>query len=195
MPNAGAAFSNAFNQGMQQNALAGFAQNPNDPRAQGAAARYDPGAVMQYRLQAEKQKMVTEQGQHEEWLKYAGSLAKWADTPEKWDQAVDYMVSHGHAEAAQLKGKFSPALRANFMALGGVQDDKPQNPQLIPFQAGGGVLMRDPQTGAVQQLVIPNDGSQPAGAPVNNGQPLTDDQMRQLLNGGQTGSAPSGGFR
>jgi hypothetical protein len=127
-PNAGQGFSNAFNQGMQQNALAAFAQNPNDPRAQAAASRYDPSAVMQYR----QQEMQLSHEQTQQWHAYAGELAKWADNPQKWDEAVDYMVSQGHPEAAQLKGKFSPALRQSFMALGGVKDDNPvQDPGII----------------------------------------------------------------
>lgn len=131
IPNAGEAFGNALNQGMQQNALAAFAQNPNDPANAAAAARYDPSVVLQYGLQSRREQAALSQQQLEQWHKYAGDLAKWADTPEKWDQAVDYMVAQGHPEAAQLKGKFSPALRASFMSLGGVQDENTQDPSII----------------------------------------------------------------
>jgi hypothetical protein len=131
-PNAGQAFTDAFQGGMKQNALANFAQNPGDPKAAGAAARYAPDAVLQYRekelaTQAEQQKAALEQ-----WHKTAGAIAKLADTPEKWDQAVDYLVAQGHPEVAQLKGHFSPNLRAQFMALGGEKDDNPaQDPGII----------------------------------------------------------------
>ena len=194
-PNAGQSFSNAFNQGMQQNALSAFARNPNDPNAQGAAARYDPQAVMQYREQQLRQQQALSQQQLEQWHKTAGEIAKIATDPQKWDQAVDYLVAQGHPEVAQLKGKFSPYLRAQFMALGGVEEDKPQQPHFVPFQQGGGVVAVNPD-GTTRMVVQPNDGSQQPGAPVNNGAPLTDDQMRQLLgNGGQAGSPSPVPFR
>jgi hypothetical protein len=192
-PNAGDAFAKAFQGGMQQNALASFAQNPNDPRAQGAAARYDPNAVMQYRIAQQRQQQELSQQELEQWHKTAGEIAKIADTPQKWDEAVDHLVAMGHPEVAQLKGHFSPYLRAQFMALGGVQDDKPQQPHFVPFQQGGGVVAVNPD-GTTRMVVQPNDGTAAPGSLVNNGQPLTDDQMRQLLgNGGQTPPA-SGGF-
>jgi hypothetical protein len=166
-PNAGEAFANAYQQGQQRNALAGFAQNPSDPNAMAAAAQYDPGAVLQYRQQQQamgvKQAELSQQ-QLADWHKYAGELAKWADTPEKWDQAVEYLSSSGHPEAAQLKGQFSPALRAQFMALGGVQDDKPQ---IITPQPGAGAFTLD-QNGHPVTLIAPNDGSQPMGAPADH---------------------------
>lgn len=163
-PNAGEAFSNALQQGQQRNALAGFAQNPSDPNAMAAAAQYDPGAVLQYRQQqqvlAAKQSELSQQ-QLQDWHKYAGELAKWADTPEKWDQAVNYLAASGHPEVAQLRGQFSPVLRAQFMALGGVADDKPQ---IITPQPGGGAFRLD-DNGNPVPLVLPNDGSQQTGAP------------------------------
>jgi hypothetical protein len=177
-PNAGEAFSNALQQGMQRNALAGFAQNPSDPSAMAAAAQYDPGAVLQYRQQqqvlAAKQGELTQQ-QLQDWHKYAGELAKWADTPEKWDQAVGYMVQNGHQEAAQLMGKFSPALRASFMANGGVQDDRPQ---VVTTQAGGaaGVLNSD---GTITPLIVPNPGDQPTGAPASAPPPSAINYLKQ----------------
>jgi hypothetical protein len=209
-PNAGESFANTFQQGQQRNALAGFAQNPGDPNALAAAAQYDPGAVLQYREQqqamAAKQGELTQQ-QLQDWHKYAGELAKWADTAEKWDQAVDYLAASGHPEVAQLKGQFSPAMRAQFMALGGVQDDRPQ---IITPQPGGGAFMLD-SNGHPVPLVLPNDGSQATGAPsmptVSTPQeaaklpPGTQFRMPDGRigtvpgNGGQTAPAPSGGFR
>jgi hypothetical protein len=134
-PNAGEAFTNAFQGGMKQNALSSFAQNPSDPKAQGAAARYDPNAVMQYRLQEQRQQLAQQQSNHEEWLKHAGNLAKWADTPEKRNQAIDQLLATNHPDISTedlLKLKSLPpeqwqAVRANFMAAAGVADDKPQH--------------------------------------------------------------------
>lgn len=150
---------------MQQNALSAFATNPN-PQTAGAAARYDPGAVLQYNLAQQKEQAALGQQQLDQWHKYAGELAKWADTPEKWDQAVEYMVSHGHSEAAQLKGHFSPALRANFMALGGVQDEaNAGQPKYFNVAPGGMVAALDPGSNQPRVIIAPNDGTQMSGAP------------------------------
>jgi hypothetical protein len=134
-PNAGASFAQSFTQGLQQNkeqagrnALAKLVTNPSDPQALQAAAQYDPSAALQ--VQQSQRKYTDEEHQH--WAKYAGELAKWATDPQKWDQAIDYIVRQGHPEAAQLKGHFSPALREHFMAQGGIQDDAPvQDPAMI----------------------------------------------------------------
>ncbi|MDB5584320.1 MAG: Soluble lytic murein transglycosylase [Bradyrhizobium sp.] len=125
-PNAGANFAQAFQQGLQRNeqqagknALATMVTNPNDPQAFSRAAKYDPAAAMQ--LQQQQRKFTDDE--HQQWNKYAGELAKWATDPAKWDQAVGYLVQSGHPEAAKLKGQFSPAMRAHFMAQAGIQDD------------------------------------------------------------------------
>jgi hypothetical protein len=163
---------------------------------------------MQYKLGQQKAQSES----LDEWHKYAGQLAKWADSPEKWDQAVDYLVQSGHPEAAKLKGQFSPALRAQFMALGGVQDDKPQEPRYVPFQQGGGVLAVNPD-GTTHMVVAPNPGDQPAGAPVAQAPPapaiarlranpqeaaqfdeIFGPGAAQKVLGGQTAPAPSGTF-
>lgn len=60
--------------------------------------------------------------QTKEWEQYIGQLAQWADTPEKWDQAVDYLSSQGYSGAQQFKGRFSPEGRSALMKGGGVSD-------------------------------------------------------------------------
>lgn len=173
-PNAGQAFTDAFQKGQQQNALAAFATNPNDQTA-GAAARYDPSAVLTYNLEAQKEKAALSQQQLQVWHKYAGELAKWADTPQKRDQAIDYLLSHNHPDISAddlLKLKAMPpdqwqAVRANFMALGGVQDDNPNGAQVVVTpQAGAPAFIYDKSTGQTKEIFAPNDGSQTPGAPV-----------------------------
>jgi hypothetical protein len=216
-PNAGEAFTNAFQQGMQGSAINALMQNPDDPNALAAYAKYDPKAALEYSLQQRKENLTAKQQQTEldakrlqDWHKYAGELAKWADTPDKWDQAVDYLVQSGHPEAAQLKGQFSPAVRAQFMALGGIEDDKPQ---IITPQPGGGAFQYNPN-GPPIPLVLPNDGSQQTGAPAAQMPTVATPEDAAKLppgtqfrmpdgrigtvpggNGGQTAVAPSGGFR
>jgi len=65
---------------------------------------------------------VLQPAQQREWQQYIGKVAAWADTPEKWDQAVDYFVQSGFPNAAELRGGFSPQLRQQFMAQGGYSD-------------------------------------------------------------------------
>jgi hypothetical protein len=159
---------------MQQNALAGFAMNPGDPNAQGAAARYDPGAVMQYRQGQQSAQAQLSQEQIQTWHHYAASLAKWADTPQKWDQAIDYLLQSNHPDIStqalmQLKGHFDPALRQSFMAMGGQQDDNPNGSQVVVTpQPGAPAFIYDKSTGQTKQIFAPNDGSHPAGAPVQD---------------------------
>lgn len=64
--------------------------------------------------------------QTKEWEQYIGQLAQWADTPEKWDQAVDYLSAQGYSGAAQFKGRFSPEGRSALMQRGGVPDAQRQ---------------------------------------------------------------------
>lgn len=140
-PNAGQAFEQSFQKGQQQNALAAFATNPG-PQTAGAAARFDPSAVLDYNLHAQNEKIAANQLQLNEWHKYAGSLAKWADTPEKWDQAINHLLSVNHPDISTpdlmaLKGRFDPALRQSFMALGGAEDDKPD--ELTSYMTNAGI--------------------------------------------------------
>jgi hypothetical protein len=86
---------------------------------------------MQYRQGQQSAQAQLSQEQIQTWHHYAASLAKWADTPQKWDQAIDYLLQSNHPDIStqalmQLKGHFDPALRQSFMAMGGQQDDKPQ---------------------------------------------------------------------
>jgi hypothetical protein len=205
-PNAGQAFSDSFNHGMQQNALAGFAMNPNNPSAQGQAARYDPGAVMQYKLGEQRAQAELGHQQLTEWHKYAGELAKWADTPQKWDQAIDYLLQSNHPDVSTqqlmaLKGHFDPGLRASFMALGGVQDDNSNQPKIIPLQAGGSVVQYDPATGGIKPLVLPNDGSQATAAPAGGNMPTVSSPQEAMslppgtqfrMPDGRIGTVPGG---
>lgn len=67
--------------------------------------------------------------QQQELTSYIGSVAQWADTPEKWDQAVDYLTQNGLPNAARFKGQFSPELRGQLMAQGGIDGGSPESQQ------------------------------------------------------------------
>ena len=157
-PNAGQAFQQSFQQGMAQNqaraaknALASYAMDPTNQGAFAQAVTADPStAIALQNSQTERQRYSQEQNQAQlkQWHSYAGSLAKWADTPEKWDQAIDHLLQMNHPDISTqdllaLKGHFDPALRANFMAQGGVQDDKPD--ELTQFMTNAGIDPNSPQ--------------------------------------------------
>jgi hypothetical protein len=165
-PYAGLGFADAFQGGMQRNALAALALNPNDPNAQTAAAPYAPGQVMQAR---QHQAELTQQ-EHEAWVKTIGQAAKMADTPEKWDAAVDYFASHGHPDALQFKGQFSPAIRLAFMAQAGIEDDKPQaDPSSVrEYQYARGQGFNGSYTDFLQYVHPPSPVTIPAGATVSS---------------------------
>lgn len=108
-----------FRQGEKDNALRQYAMNPNDPNAVNALAGADPRLAIQVRQQqAEAMKAKQEQD-----AKVIASLARDANDPQTFDQAVDQVVAMGYPDAAQFKGKFSPALRSALMAAGGIKDE------------------------------------------------------------------------
>jgi len=158
--------ANDVRQGQQQNALSAYAQNPDDPNALNALARNgDPRIAMQLRQQQQQ----AQAAKQEQDTKMIAALARDAKDPAQFDSAVDQVVAMGYPEAAQFKGKFSPALRSALMASGGLKDDEPQRPQLVPYTQGGGVAAYDPQTRSLQTLVMPNPGDKQTGAPVQGG--------------------------
>lgn len=66
--------------------------------------------------------------QHADFRQYVGQLAQWADTPQKWNRAIGYLVSRGYPGAAQYRNKFSPELRQHFMAPSPDQQSVPGGP-------------------------------------------------------------------
>jgi hypothetical protein len=79
-------------------------------------------------------------------MEVVGNLALWADTPEKWEQAIDFAEGQG-IDLSAYRGKFSPATRQSAIAMAGhtkqyLEQTKPVN------MAPGGRLV-DPTTGRV----------------------------------------------
>lgn len=143
-PNAGQSFLQSFQQGIKQNqeraaqnALSAYALDPNNSTALATAIRTNPESaisLMNANTTRQREQAALTQQQHEQWTKYAGNLAKWADTPQKWDQAIDYLLSSNHPEVSTeqlqaLKGHFDPALRQSFMAQAGISDPGPTDLQ------------------------------------------------------------------
>lgn len=132
--NAGQSFNTGFNQGQdrrreadQQNALGAYARNPNDPDVVNALSGVDPSLAIKIRQQQEQ----ASSAKHEKDTGVIATLARDAKDPESFDAAVDQVVAMGYPEAAQFKGKFSPALRSALMAAGGIKDDDGRQPSAL----------------------------------------------------------------
>jgi hypothetical protein len=218
-PNAGQGFADAFQGGMQKNAINALMMNPNDPKALAGYAQYDPKGALTYSLDQRKQERQFTADEHKAWVVTAAKAAKMAKTPELRDQIVDYYVSHGYPEAAQIKqipAEQWPAARAALMAQGGEKDDEPQadpgiireydiakQRRLIPADTTYGqyVTMRNPgsQTPVVlghNDQLVSGGGSTPPTATGPNGEKVQYNAQTgqwEPLTGGAGGNA-SGGF-
>lgn len=140
MINFGLQDPNAFARGMQQgrqpfdemtatiekqradNALRAYASNPQGPGAINALAQVDPRLAIQQQGQMANQ--AAEKQERD--AKLIAGLARDSKDATSFDAAVDQVVSMGYPQAAQFKGKFSPALRTALMAAGGVKDEVQQ---------------------------------------------------------------------
>lgn len=122
------------------NALATFQANPNDPKALQAVTQKDPRLGMQLQQQMSAQQ-AEEAKKRAEML---GQAAQWADTPEKWDTAIDYLAQQGF-KVEQYKGKFSPESRMAAIASAG--ELKAYLDRQAPVNVGPGSHLVDPATG------------------------------------------------
>lgn len=74
-----------------------------------------------------------------------GEAARYADTPEKWDGAVDYLVRNGHPELAEYRGQFSEANRMGAIAAAGLLDkyNKDMTGRIVVVPQGGDIRRLD----------------------------------------------------
>lgn len=145
-----------YEQNMAKGALGVLLKDPTNQRALAALAQVDPERAMEFR------KTQLEYGgkSHDEWVKTVAHAAKQATTPEAWDATIDQFVAAGHPEAAQLKGKFSPAVRSYYMAQGGLDDGHdPQDPGIIrEFDEATKRGLVPPGTTYTQYVALRNPG-------------------------------------
>lgn len=135
-PDAGQMFQHGMEQGQKRrqeqetrNALASFAQNPDDPRAVNALMAVDPRMGLQVRQhQSDTQRQKREED--ERTIKVFGRAAKLAKDPQSWDAIIDQLAPQ-YPDALAYKGKFDPNLRAALMAQAGEEDDQAQTPSFI----------------------------------------------------------------
>lgn len=162
-PDIGKTFMDAFQQGRQQNALAKYATDPNDQNLN-ALAPYKPEFVVAQREKLHLQDVrrraaqgdpqarqelagvdmdaftALDKAAHDKVAERAqliGEAAQWADTPQKWDAAIDHLVQMGHADLAQFKGQFSPENRMAAIAGAGQLKDYYERNKPINMSPGG----------------------------------------------------------
>lgn len=175
--NPGESFVNAFNQGMQRNeqtaaknALATLVQNPNDPNALAALAKTNPEAAMQFRQQ-QMENVKAQLGQHyDSVLKGAEILRQFNPKDQQsYSQALAAAQQAG-IDISQVPQEYNPQYVDGIIHI--ADAFKPQadnNVQNIPYQQGGGVLQYDKRSGAVRQLVVPNEDPSRTGQPAGQG--------------------------
>jgi hypothetical protein len=178
--NPGNAFLQAYEGGRErrresetQNALTRYAINPDDPSAMEGLARFNPQMAIQLQerkrqeairgLEAHREKIVMgakivrqiqpkDQAGWQQVLATASQLGiDLADVPTTWDERT--------AQYAQGLVSIADAM----------EPQKSNNGQIVPFTPGGGVARFNPETQQVEVLVMPNQGGQTAGAPVQQG--------------------------
>jgi hypothetical protein len=123
-----------------QNALATAINNPQDQGALEEVTKLDPrmGMALRQKLSDEQAKGLARN------MEIMGQAAQWADTPEKWDQAIDYLAQSGVQGVEQYKGKFSPQLRMSAIASSG--ELKTYLDRTAPVNVGPGSHLVDPVT-------------------------------------------------
>lgn len=184
---------NAVNQRFQQgqrrhqerdttNALMDYygSQLGNDPSAQSLIPVLRANPELGGRLLGEHQQR--QQRAQADQIQMVGRAAQWADTSEKWDQAIDQLAAEGIPGVERYKGQFSPALRATVMAKAGVGQErqgtamqqnyeflKQQNPQLadsyLKNQAEGAPLIASNGDGTFTIIPRSMAGGQQLGNP------------------------------
>lgn len=125
------------------------AEPMGDPMAQAWSDLAAANPEMAFKVrgqQQEQQQQLTEQ-QHKaasERIGLIGQAAEWADTPQKWDSAIDYLAQQ-YPELAQYKGKFSPEVRMSAIASAGQLKEYLDRQK--PVSVGPGTHLVDPSTG------------------------------------------------
>lgn len=213
--NAGDAFAQAFQQGQQTNqqntaraAMAALVTDPNNQRALQALASVDPQAAQQFQQQRHQQTMDA-LAQHRDNIIKGAEIFRQINPKDQasYSQALQLAQQAG-IDISEVPQQYDPQYVAGVTQIANTFAP-PHNPQLVPFQPGGGVAAYDPQTQGVRLLVTPNDGSHAVGAPAGNIPQVHDQSSYDAVppgsqymgpdghirvKGGQTGSAPSGGF-
>jgi hypothetical protein len=225
--NPGNAFLQAYEGGRErrresetQNALAKYAQNPDDPTAMEGLARFNPQMAIQLQ-ERKRQEAMRGLEAHRESITMGAKLFREAKrrNPNVSDEQIYAQVlpalQQMRIDTSGWPQPGDPQLSQHIQNALTVADamepQKQSNGQIVPFTPGGGVARFNPETQQVEVLVMPNQGGQTAGTPVQQGglpqvadqasydaippgsQYVSPDGQVRVKQGGQTPQA-SGGF-
>tara|TARA_R110000868_G_scaffold80691_2_gene229060 strand:+ start:171 stop:1676 length:1506 start_codon:yes stop_codon:yes gene_type:complete len=123
------------------NALAAFHQGRQMVTQERQQAEDRQMRMQDREMQALKQLSAEQREQAKQRMGMLGDAAQWADTPEKWDQAIDYLAQQG-LDVAQYKGKFSPETR--MAAISSAGELKSYLDRQAPTTVGPGAHLVDP---------------------------------------------------
>jgi hypothetical protein len=216
--NPGAAFADAYKQGLQQHrqdaarqAMAALVQNPNDPKALAELAKSDPSSAMEFRKQNIEYNKAQLAQHQDSILKGAEILRQFNPTDQAGYTQALAAAQHAGIDISQVPQQFDPQYVQGVIHIADAL--KPQSSdglKIITPQPGGGAYGYDPRTQRATTIIQPNDNPALTGQPVGQGMPHVTDQSSydavppgaqymspdghiRTKQGGQTG-APSGGF-
>jgi len=122
VPDIGGTFMNAFQKGAEmkrqhetRNALSTLVQNPNDPTALGALAKYDPATALAFRKQQVEQQ-AAQQKTHGEQMQVLGRLLNHATDEVSYQQAKAAAQQAG-LDVSSAPANFDPAYVARTRML------------------------------------------------------------------------------
>jgi hypothetical protein len=199
-PNPGERFAQAFQQGQatrQQNiakaAQSALARDPTNAKALEAWSQVDPQGAMQFQQQ-QRQNHLKDLDAHRDSIKIGAQIIRSFNVKDEPSyQAAKQFAAQNGVDISQLPATYDQNYIANVIHLADALDpEKTQQDRIITPQPGGGAWALGPD-GALHQLIAPNDGSQPPGAPVAGPAPGTV-VADPRLQGGATGAAPSSMF-
>lgn len=163
-------------QRMQENALAQYATNPNDPGAVNALAQVDPRLAIQARekmaiadeRQRKTQTELTEASRAN--VLRGAQIIRQVQPKDQasWDQVLATAQAAG-IDTSTVPRQFDPNFATNMVNL--ADTFEPVKAEASPFsfiagQPGAGVYVGDRRTGTLTEKVRANDGTVAAGTPV-----------------------------
>jgi hypothetical protein len=167
-------FANAFREGRQQRdqniakaAYAALVRDPNNQKAFEALAQVNPQVAQQFREQQQSQAMQAVE-QHRDAIKVGATIIRqMKPTAETWPQARSALRQYGiDPDALGVPQDFQPEYLNQIVSLADALNPQAREnrSRIITPQPGGGAFELG-EDGNLRELIRPNDGSQPMGAP------------------------------
>lgn len=166
----------AFKQSGKDNALRQYALNPNDPASINALAAVDPMLAITARKDQAAYATTQRKAKSDDLEAHRENIVRGAQIIRQmqpkdqagWDQ-VRATAQQAGVDLSEVPAQFNPEYAQGLISVADAfEPEKAESSpyQFIPYQPGGGVLRADKRLGITTELVRPNDGSAPAGSPV-----------------------------